>query len=277
MCFFLLREIIGFTLVKVKREKLYGKYSHNLLVHAPLQFQIIDGESVKCVGEERFFITIKSITKSTSLYHPSHIIGICIVRHQIETRTQDTYHHERTAQPNKIDECVHQDAASTVYTHEATESKTFKTFKINKTFTNVLNAITHSKNTKQKPTKLQTYEANLMKTNFNGTPSKRVSYDFYETKKKRGENIPIKTILDILRTKTAITVTKLKKENQSWKREFIASYNLCAPTVTDPKSDKTIAQKLKQIKIGTHLLHKYFKILKTQGMSKICANKIFFV
>ena len=38
MHFGLLREIIGFNLVKVNREKLYGKYSHNLLELAPLQF-----------------------------------------------------------------------------------------------------------------------------------------------------------------------------------------------------------------------------------------------
>ena len=37
MHFGLLREIIGFNLVKDTREKLYGKYSHNLLELAPLQ------------------------------------------------------------------------------------------------------------------------------------------------------------------------------------------------------------------------------------------------
>ena len=96
MHFVLLREIVGFNLVKVTREKLNGRYSHNLLVHAPLQFQIINGESINCEGEERFFNTIKSITKSTSSYHPRHIIGNCIVRHKIKTRTQNTYRHENT-------------------------------------------------------------------------------------------------------------------------------------------------------------------------------------
>ena len=48
MNFLLLQEIIGFYLVKIPREKFYGKYSHNLLVHAPLQFQIINKKSINC-------------------------------------------------------------------------------------------------------------------------------------------------------------------------------------------------------------------------------------
>ena len=87
-----------------------------------------------------------------------------------------------------------------------------------------------------------------MKIVFNDTPSKLASYDFSKIKKKRGENILVETILDIfvpLQTKTARIVTKLKKEIQCWEREFTTSHNLCAPTVTDRKNDKTIAQKLR--------------------------------
>ena len=43
-----------------------------------------------------FFNTIKCVTKSTSSHYPGHIIGNCIARHKIETRTQDTYYHENT-------------------------------------------------------------------------------------------------------------------------------------------------------------------------------------
>ena len=67
-----------------------------MLVDASLQFHIINGESINCDAEERFLNTIKCITKSTSSYHPGHVIGNCIRRHQTETRTQDTYHHENT-------------------------------------------------------------------------------------------------------------------------------------------------------------------------------------
>ena len=34
--FILMKEVIGFDLHKITREKLYGKYSHNLLVPAPI-------------------------------------------------------------------------------------------------------------------------------------------------------------------------------------------------------------------------------------------------
>ena len=40
----------------------------------------------------------KGITKSTTSHHPSYIIINCIGRQQIETGTQDMYHHENTAQ-----------------------------------------------------------------------------------------------------------------------------------------------------------------------------------
>ena len=51
-----------------------------------------------------------------------------------------------------------------------------------------------------------------MKMVFNDTPSDLASYNFYKTKKNRGENIPVETILDTLvplQTKAARTVTKL--------------------------------------------------------------------
>ena len=105
-----------------------------------------------------------------------------------------------------------------------------------------------------------------MKIVFNGTPSELASYDFHKTNKKRGENIleEVKLgILEPLQTKTARTVIKLKREIEIQERKFIVPHMLCAPTVTGPKNDKTIARKLKQIKIGTYLLRKYWKMLKT--------------
>ena len=67
-----LKEVIGFHLPKLTREKLYGKYMHNLLVHSPIQYRLINGQSVNCEGEERFFNTIKQITRSTSSYNRKH-------------------------------------------------------------------------------------------------------------------------------------------------------------------------------------------------------------
>ena len=86
-----MKEVIGFQLKKLTREKLYGKYMHNLLVHSPIQFRIINGRSINCEGEERFFNTIKNITCQTTSYKPGHIIGNCFIRHQVEERCKDKY------------------------------------------------------------------------------------------------------------------------------------------------------------------------------------------
>ena len=100
--FVLLKEVIGFDLKKLTRRKLYGKYMHNLLVHSPIQLRIINGQSINCEGEERFFNTIKQITATTSSYRPGHIIGNCIIRHQIESRCKESYQcTETSASVNK--------------------------------------------------------------------------------------------------------------------------------------------------------------------------------
>ena len=36
------------------RDKIYGKYLHNLLVHAPLQYCLVSRESINCEDKERF-------------------------------------------------------------------------------------------------------------------------------------------------------------------------------------------------------------------------------
>ena len=99
-----LKEQIGTNLNKITKEKLYGKYLHNLLVHSPVQYRIINGKSINCEGEERFFNTIKQITHTTSSNRPGHIIGNLVVRHQIETRCKDTYQH--TNERKQIDKDI---------------------------------------------------------------------------------------------------------------------------------------------------------------------------
>ena len=46
VCFqhFVLKNMIMFEKLKMTREKIYGKYLHNLLVHAPLQYRLLNGE-----------------------------------------------------------------------------------------------------------------------------------------------------------------------------------------------------------------------------------------
>ena len=104
--FVLLKEVIGFNLHKLTRDKLYGKYLHNLLVHSPMQYRLINGQSINCEGEERFFNTIKQITRTTSSYRPGHIIGNVITRHQIGSRCKDTYHFD--TQSNRINKEINE-------------------------------------------------------------------------------------------------------------------------------------------------------------------------
>ena len=96
---------------------------HNLLIHSPTQLRIINGQSLNCEGEERFFNTIKSITNQTTSYHPGHIIGNCIVRHQIEQRTKDAnqrLHYETPIQNeiNKLSSLVTKRQYDTLVTYD---------------------------------------------------------------------------------------------------------------------------------------------------------------
>ena len=73
------------------RDKLSGKYKHNLLVHAPLQYRLVSGESINCEDEERFFNWIKSITQSTTNNRPGRLIGNLIVRLEVESQCREKY------------------------------------------------------------------------------------------------------------------------------------------------------------------------------------------
>ena len=96
MCFehfCLLKQVIPIENLspKMSREKMYGKYQHNLLVHAPLQYRLVSGDSINCEDEERFFHSIRDITKSTTNNWPGHVIGNLIVRQEIESECKDKY------------------------------------------------------------------------------------------------------------------------------------------------------------------------------------------
>ena len=55
--FVLLKKLINLEKLssKMTRDKLYGKYKHNLLVHAPLQYRLVSGEAINCEDEEQVF------------------------------------------------------------------------------------------------------------------------------------------------------------------------------------------------------------------------------
>jgi hypothetical protein len=84
----LCREIFGFKLKELTTRKLYGNYYHNITSHAAIQHRLISGKSCNVEEQERIFNTITNITKSTSSYHPSHIIGNIFIRLQAEKEMQ---------------------------------------------------------------------------------------------------------------------------------------------------------------------------------------------
>ena len=53
-----------------------------------MQHRLINGKSCNDEEQERIFNTIANITKSTSSYHPSHIIGNIFIRLQAEKEMQ---------------------------------------------------------------------------------------------------------------------------------------------------------------------------------------------
>ena len=77
------------------RDKPFGKYAHNLLVHAPIRYRIIRGESINAEQEERTFNTIQSITKGKTNNIPGHLIGNMIVRHEYKTINKILYEFEQ--------------------------------------------------------------------------------------------------------------------------------------------------------------------------------------
>ena len=62
--------------------KLYGKYAHNLLVHAPIQYRLISGESLNVEAEERMFKTKKDLTHNKTNFRPGHMIDNILTRGQ---------------------------------------------------------------------------------------------------------------------------------------------------------------------------------------------------
>ena len=90
--FVILKNIMPIGIAsKITREKLYGKYEHNLFVHAPIQYRLVSGSSINCEDEERMFNSIKDITQSTTNNKPGHVIGNLIVRQDVESACKQKY------------------------------------------------------------------------------------------------------------------------------------------------------------------------------------------
>ena len=78
------------------REKMFGKYCHNLLVHAPIQNRLNTCKSKAAENQERSFNAIQDITLRTSNRKPGHVIGNKVVRLQAEAMTKEKYEFTQT-------------------------------------------------------------------------------------------------------------------------------------------------------------------------------------
>ena len=78
----LLKCVVGKNLKVLTCRCFYGKYFHALMCHTSVIYRIISGKAVNTEQEERFFNSLKTITNSTSNYHPDHIILNNLIRLQ---------------------------------------------------------------------------------------------------------------------------------------------------------------------------------------------------
>ena len=98
----LMKEIFRGKLIALTRERLYGKYMHNLLVHAPIQYRVVSGDSINTEDEECQFNEIKNICKGTINDKPGHFIGNIIVRMKCESSAKQKFDDVKS-----IDNTVH--------------------------------------------------------------------------------------------------------------------------------------------------------------------------
>ena len=89
--YILMKEIFTGKLIALTRERLYGKYMHNLLVHSPIQYRVVSGDSINTEDEERQFNEIKNICKGTTNNKPGHFIGNIIVRMKCESNAKQKF------------------------------------------------------------------------------------------------------------------------------------------------------------------------------------------
>ena len=82
----LCRELFG-SPVHVTRAKMFGRYFHAIVYHAPLLYRLISTSSLYTETQERMFNQLKSITHSTSNHNPTQIITNILVRIQEEEKS----------------------------------------------------------------------------------------------------------------------------------------------------------------------------------------------
>ena len=127
--FILMKNIFDINKLSAKmtRDKLFGKYKHNLLVHGPLQLRMVSGQSINVEDEERMFNTLRSFSHTTN-NKPGHIIGNLIVRLQCEIQSKELFEYKRSR--NEVLNEIH-DLGRELYGEEENSTFSFKYIKKN--------------------------------------------------------------------------------------------------------------------------------------------------
>ena len=88
--------------------KLFGVYFHNLLAHAATMLRIISGQSSHTENQEKLLNHLKRTTKSTSKYHPGHVIPNMLIRLKAEKKMGDLDNSVTKQQPSisKLSKCL---------------------------------------------------------------------------------------------------------------------------------------------------------------------------
>ena len=123
--FVLLKKLINLEKLssKMTRDKLYGKYKHNLLVRAPRQYHLVSGEAINCEDEERVFKLIRNIVHCNSNNSQGHLIGNLIVRLEVESRCTERYEFDSSNNStvsgiHNLGANLHADERNSLFTYE---------------------------------------------------------------------------------------------------------------------------------------------------------------
>ena len=123
--FVLMKEVFDISHLSsgMTRDKLYGKYCHDILSHAPIQYRIISGMSINCEEEERIFNLLKNVTHNKTNHRDGHAIGNMVVRCEYKRINKELFSHDKSFNNSQNDiqdigKKVEEFNSNTVFTYD---------------------------------------------------------------------------------------------------------------------------------------------------------------
>ena len=96
--FVLMKQVFNLSNLSsgMSRDKLFGKYFHDLMSHGPIQYRIVSGLSISCEDEERLFNELKTLTVGKTSHRDGHAIGNMVVRCEYAKNNTELFEYEKT-------------------------------------------------------------------------------------------------------------------------------------------------------------------------------------